>query len=59
MQFDKITYREVLEKNLRVMDHTAITLCQENNLPIKVINFNEKGNFKRLIMGEEIGSLVC
>ncbi|MCX6145971.1 MAG: UMP kinase [Candidatus Kapabacteria bacterium] len=59
VRFDKITYREVLEKNLRVMDHTAITLCQENNLPIKVINFNEKGNFKRLIMGEEIGSLVC
>lgn len=58
-KFDKISYRDVLEKDLRVMDHTAITLCQENNLPIKVINFNEKGNFKRLVMGEEIGSLVC
>ncbi len=58
-KFDKISYRDVLDKDLRVMDHTAITLCQENNLPIKVIDFNEKGNFKRLIMGENIGSLVC
>lgn len=57
-KFETISYRDVLEKNLRVMDLTAITLCQENNLPIKVINFNERGNLKRLVLGENIGSTV-
>lgn len=57
-KFETISYREVLEKNLRVMDLTAITLCQENNLPIKVIDFNERGNLKRLVLGENIGSTV-
>ncbi len=58
VKFDTISYREVLAQNLRVMDHTAITLCNENHLPIKVFNINDKGNFKRLIMGEEIGTTV-
>lgn len=58
VKFDQITYREVLEKDLRVMDHTAITLCHENNLPMSVININTKGNLKRLIMGEKIGTLI-
>ncbi len=57
-KFDTISYREVLTQNLRVMDHTAITLCNENHLPIKVFNINDKGNFKRLIMGEDIGTTV-
>lgn len=57
-KFETISYREVLERNLRVMDLTAITLCQENNLPIKVIDFNERGNLKRLVLGENIGSTV-
>jgi uridylate kinase len=58
VKFDKITYREVLEKNLRVMDHTAITLCSENKLPISVININKKGNLKSLLLGESIGTIV-
>lgn len=58
IKYDKITYREVIEKNLRVMDQTAITLCYENNLPIRVFNFNENGNLKKLILGEEIGTLI-
>ncbi|MDT3740786.1 MAG: UMP kinase [Candidatus Kapabacteria bacterium] len=58
VKFDQITYREVLEKDLRVMDHTAITLCHENNLLMSVININTKGNLKRLIMGEKIGTLI-
>lgn len=58
VKYDTITYREVLEKNLRVMDHTAITLCQENSLPIQVFDINTKGNLKRLISGEEIGTIV-
>jgi uridylate kinase len=58
VKFDTITYRQVLEKDLKVMDHTAITLCHENNLQMAVINKNTKGNLKRLIMGEEIGTLI-
>lgn len=57
-KFGEISYLEVLEKNLRVMDHTAITLCRENKLPIIVFNINEKGNLKRLIEGEKIGTTV-
>ncbi|GAB1370127.1 UMP kinase [Candidatus Kapaibacterium sp.] len=58
VKFDTITYRQVLEKDLRVMDHTAITLCHENNLPMSVININQKGNLRKLIMGENIGTLI-
>lgn len=57
-RFDEIAYTDVLTKNLRVMDLTAITLCRDNNLPILVFNINEKGNLKRLILGENIGTLV-
>jgi uridylate kinase len=59
VKFDTITYRQVLEKDLRVMDHTAITLCHENKLPMSVININKKGNLRALIMGESIGTLIC
>lgn len=56
--FRSITYREVLEKDLRVMDQTAITLCHENKLPIIVLNINEKENLKKVILGEPIGTIV-
>ncbi|ABB23293.1 UMP kinase [Pelodictyon luteolum] len=56
--FPKISYLDVIRKNLRVMDMTAITLCRENTLPIVVMNMNEKGNLSRLIRGEHVGSLV-
>lgn len=56
--YNEISYREVIEKQLQVMDQTAITLCAENNLPIKVININRPGNLKKLITGENIGTLV-
>ncbi|MDX2129452.1 MAG: UMP kinase [Chloroherpetonaceae bacterium] len=56
--FPNISYLDVLKKNLRVMDLTAITLCQENVLPIVVMNMNTPGNLKRLAIGEEIGSVV-
>ncbi|HRP01061.1 MAG TPA: UMP kinase [Candidatus Kapabacteria bacterium] len=58
IKFDEISYKTVIQKDLRVMDHTAITLCAENNLPIAVININERGNLKRLITGEQIGTFV-
>lgn len=56
--FKKLSYLEVLEKDLRVMDLTAITLCQENKLPIKVFNMNVKGNLRKLVTGENIGTLI-
>ena len=54
----KLDYLDVLQQNLRVMDQTAITLCRENDLPILVFNMNTNGNLYRIVMGEEIGSLV-
>jgi uridylate kinase len=56
--FPNISYIDVIRKNLRVMDMTAITLCRENVLPIVVMNMNEKVNFTRLLRGEQVGTLV-
>ncbi len=56
--FDTITYMDVLKRGLKVMDATAISLCRENNLPIIVFNLNVRGNIKRVVIGEKIGSLV-
>lgn len=56
--FKSLNYFEVLEKDLRVMDLTAITLCQENKLPIIVFNMDIKGNLKKLLTGEDIGTLI-
>jgi uridylate kinase len=56
--FPHISYLDVLKKGLRVMDLTAITLCQENTLPIVVMNMNTKGNLLRLCQGEPVGTLV-
>jgi uridylate kinase len=57
-RFDEITFTEVYNKNLNVMDMTAITLCQENNLPIIVFDMNKPGNFMRIAEGDPIGTLV-
>ena len=57
-KFDNVTYSEVLNKNLRVMDLTAITLCKENNLPIQVFNINNSGDLKELVCGGKLGTLV-
>lgn len=57
-RFDEITFSEVYNKNLNVMDMTAITLCQENNLPIIVFDMNKPGNLKKLANGDHIGTLV-
>lgn len=56
--FEKLTYMEVLEKNLRIMDSTAISLCMENELPIAVYNMKVPGNLKKLLSGENIGTKV-
>lgn len=57
-RYDEITFDEVYKKNLNVMDMTAFTLCQENNLPIIVFDMNKPGNLMRLVDGEHIGTLV-
>jgi len=58
LKFEEITYLDVLKKDLKVMDLTAITLCKENTLPILVFNMNTPGNFRRLILGERVGTRV-
>ena len=57
-KYSTITFNEVYEKGLNVMDMTAFTLCNENKLPIIVFDMNKKGNLKRLLAGEEVGTLV-
>lgn len=56
--FKKLNYEEVLKKNLRVMDLTAITLCKENNLPIVVFNMNITDNLKKIVSGKELGTII-
>ncbi|MCK4664281.1 MAG: UMP kinase [Bacteroidales bacterium] len=57
-KFDEITFNEVYKLGLNVMDLTAFTMCRENNLPIIVFDMNVKGNLKKIILGEKIGTLV-
>jgi uridylate kinase len=57
-RYDEISFQEVYDKGLNVMDMTAITLCQENNLPIIVFDMNDSGNFMKIANGEKIGTLV-
>jgi uridylate kinase len=56
--FESITYREVLEKRLKVMDTTAISLCLDNRLPIIVFDVREPGNMRRVVLGERVGTKV-
>lgn len=57
-KFSEITYMEVLRLGLKVMDSTAISLCKDNNLPIIIFNLNQRGNIRKVAIGEKIGSLV-
>lgn len=57
-KYDTISYKECIDKNLKIMDMTAFTLCMENNVPIIVFDMNEEGNLKRLVLGEKVGTLV-
>ncbi|RTZ94358.1 MAG: UMP kinase [Candidatus Neomarinimicrobiota bacterium] len=58
VKYDRVSYAEAIQKELRIMDMTAISLCKENSLPIKVFNINRSGDLKKLILGEPIGTLV-
>ncbi len=57
-KYEKVTFRECIDKNLRVMDMTAFTLCMENNLPIIVFDMNRPNNLKRVVTGEQVGTIV-
>lgn len=57
-RYSKVSYREVYEKGLNIMDMTAFTLCQENGLPIIVFDMNKPGNLLRIMQGEEAGTLI-
>lgn len=59
VMFKELTYLDVLKRGLRVMDLTAITLCQENDLPIVVMNMNQRGNLTKLLLGETLGTRVA
>ena len=56
--FEELTFDQALRANLKVMDATAFALCREQGLPIKVFNINKKGALRRVVMGENEGTLV-
>jgi uridylate kinase len=58
-KFDNISFEEVIEKRLKVMDPTAFTMCRENNMPIIVFDMNMTGNLMKVVKGSEIGTLIC
>jgi uridylate kinase len=58
VKYNRLTFDEAYENNLKVMDMTAFTLCKENSVPVIVFNMNEPGNLKKVIQGSEIGTLV-
>ena len=57
-KYESITFKEVLNQELRVMDMTAITLCKENNLPIRVFDITRQGDLQKLVNGKKVGTLV-
>ena len=57
-KYDTLSFDEAMEKNLKILDQTAFAMCRENELPVIVFNMNEKGNLKKLISGEKVGTLV-
>ena len=58
-RYDTLSYQDVLERNLRIMDASAVALCRDNNLPIVVFNVQEDGNIQRAAQGEPVGTLIC
>ncbi len=57
-RYSNISFQEAYEKNLNIMDMTAFTLCQENNLPIIVFDMNQKGNLQKIVAGDQVGTLI-
>jgi len=57
--FKKLSYDEVLRKDLRIMDHSAVSLCRDNRIPVIVLNIFKEGNITKAICGEQVGTLIC
>ena len=58
VRYENISYLDIIKLNLRVMDLTAVSLCQENNLPMIVFNMDKPGNLLKLVMGENVGTII-
>ena len=58
-RYDRVTFTEALTKRLQVMDSTAFSLCMDNKIPIVVFNMNEPSNFRDVVLGRKVGTLVC
>ncbi|MGM0611686.1 MAG: UMP kinase, partial [Thermodesulfobacteriota bacterium] len=58
VKFENLTYIEVLQKKLKVMDSAAISLCMDNHMPIVVFNLFDRGNIKKIVSGEQVGTIV-
>jgi uridylate kinase len=58
-RYDRLSYQDVLEKNLRIMDAAAVALCRDNDLPIIVFDVQQDGNIQRAARGEDVGTLIC
>lgn len=58
LKYEQISYLDILKKNLKIMDLTAVSLCQENNLPMMVFNMDVPGNLLKLVMGEAVGTFI-
>jgi uridylate kinase len=58
VKYEEITYLEVLQRGLKVMDMTAVSLCKDNDMPMIIFNMNKPGNILRVVSGERVGSLV-
>jgi len=57
--FENLSYDEVLTRNLRIIDHAAVSLCRDNNIPIVVLNIFKRGNIAKALCGERVGTLIC
>jgi uridylate kinase len=58
VKYDRLTFDEAYNKNLKIMDLTAFTMCKENNIPVQVFNMNSAGNLKRIVKGEPVGTII-
>jgi uridylate kinase len=59
VRYDQISFSEVIDKRLKIMDSTAFTMCRDNNMPIIVFDMNTSGNLKKVVSGEKNGTLIC
>ena len=59
VKYERLGYNDIIRNNLNVMDQTAIAMCKDNGLDLIVFSMNEKGNIKKAVLGEHVGTIVC